>query len=110
MFANAVAERVSLEQLHGYEGTSLIVIDLVNGADIWMIEGRRGSRFAFEALQGPRIAHRMIRKKLQGNQTAEADVLCLIDDTHAARTEFFPKAIVRNNLFVHWRAALTGPR
>ena len=52
----------------------------------------------------------MIRKEFQGNQTAEAHVFGFIDDTHSARTEFFPKAIVRNNLFVHWRAALTGPR
>src|SRR3974390_406724 len=110
MFADAVAKRVPFQQLHGDEGTALIVVNLVDGADVGMIECGSCARLALEPLQRARVAHRSVGKKLQGNQTAEANVLSFIDHTHTAGTKLLVNAIVRDNLVVHWPATPAGPR
>ena len=52
--------------------------------------------------EGPAVAvkrgREAIRKELQGNEAAELGVLSFIDDAHAATTEFFQNAVVRNGL------------
>jgi hypothetical protein len=38
-YVNNVLERVTLEQLHGDEGPALVLVYVVNGADVGMVEG-----------------------------------------------------------------------
>jgi hypothetical protein len=40
-----------LEKLHGDEGLALVLANLVNRADVGMVQGRRSTRFALESLQ-----------------------------------------------------------
>jgi hypothetical protein len=47
-----------------------------------------------EALESLTIAGHVVRQKFQGDVTAKAFVLGLIDHTHSAATEFFEDAIV----------------
>src|SRR5712692_7033515 len=46
-----VLERLPLEQLHDDEVVSLVLADLVDGADVGMVQGRGGSGFALETLE-----------------------------------------------------------
>src|SRR5271167_3343400 len=48
---NEMLEGGSLEILHRDEGFAFMLADLVNGADVGMIQGGRGPRFASKAFQ-----------------------------------------------------------
>ena len=52
---NAVLERPALEQLHGDKRSALEFPNIVNGANVWMIERGGSARFAAESLYGLRI-------------------------------------------------------
>jgi hypothetical protein len=90
-----------------------VFADLVNRADVGMIERRRRSRLAPEALQRRGIVRRVFGKKLQRGQPAEQSIFGRVDDAHAAAAERRDQAIVRDGLtrdVWFWRQSFPGPR
>jgi len=73
---------------------AVLLADLVNRADVGMIQRRGGPGFAAEPFEGLRVASDVLRKKFQRNETAELGVFRFVDDAHAAATEFFDHPIV----------------
>jgi hypothetical protein len=71
-------------ELHGDEGPPILLANVVDAADIGMIQGRRSLRFALETSQGLAIASDCIGQEFQRNETMKASVLGPVDDTHAA--------------------------
>ena len=61
-----------------------------------MVQGRGGTRLALKAVAEPGVVSKVFRQKLQGNETAKASVLRLVNDTHAARAQLFQDTVVRN--------------
>src|ERR1700688_1240479 len=53
--ANAMLERESIEKFHGDERFPVLLIDLVDRADVGMVQGRGSFRFTPEPAQGLRI-------------------------------------------------------
>jgi hypothetical protein len=98
MAGDAVLERLAVEKFHGDEGLAVLLANVVNGADVRMIERGGGLGFALETGEGLRVARDVLREKFQRDETAEARVLGFVDDTHAATTEFFDDAVVRDGL------------
>ena len=74
---DAVLERLALEQLHGDERPALEFSDVVNRADVRMIERRRGARLAAKPLDRLRVLGDVVGKELQRHVPAEAGVLAL---------------------------------
>src|ERR1700758_3018314 len=74
-------QRLAIEILHDDEGAAVFFADVVNGADIGMIEGRGGLGFAAEALEGLAILGHFFGQEFQGYRTVKARVLSFIDDT-----------------------------
>ena len=60
-----------------------------------MIECRRCLGFAFEAAERLRVASDRIGKEFQRDEAAEFDVFSFIDDAHAATTDLFDDAVMR---------------
>src|SRR5216683_5546772 len=60
----------AIKKLHGDEGAAVLLADVVNGADVGMIQGRRGLRLTPEASQRLGVFGDIIRKKLQGDEAA----------------------------------------
>ena len=58
--------------------------DVVNGADVWVVQGGDGSRFLLEALPRLRVGRERAREHLDGNRAIEARVARAIDLAHAA--------------------------
>ena len=88
----------AVEKFHGDEGLALLIVDLVNGADVGMVESRGRLGFALEAAQGLRIFGDIVGQELEGDEAAEFEVFGLVDDTHAATAEFFDDAVMRDGL------------
>ena len=76
----------------------LLFANVIDGADVGMIERGGGLGFAPEALQGLRVAGDVFRKKFQRDEAAEAGVLGLIDHAHTAAAKLFEDAVMGNGL------------
>ena len=68
---------------------AIVLADVVNRADVGMVQGGSGLGFAAEALKGLRIVGDVFRKEFQRDKTAEAGVFGLIDHAHPATAELF---------------------
>jgi hypothetical protein len=82
-----------------------------------MIQGRSSFGFALEAAESLLIFGHFIGQELEGDKATEFDILGLIDDTHAAATQFLDDAVVRDGLADHsvgsracWERMLVGSR
>jgi len=76
-------QRLPLQQLHHDEGLPLVLLYLVNAANV-RTQGGGGASFAFEAFQRLSIVGQLLRKKLQRHLAAQANIFRPIDHTHAA--------------------------
>ena len=78
------------------KAVAVVLADIVDGADVGMIQSGSGFGFALEAFERLRVVGDIVGEKFQSDGAVEAGVLGFVDDTHAAATEFFDDAVVRN--------------
>jgi len=79
-----VLEGLALEQFHGDEGLAVVLVDLVNRADIGMVEGGGGARFALKPLQCLAITGEFRWQEFQRDAASQLAVLGLENHTHPA--------------------------
>jgi hypothetical protein len=96
-----VLEGLPIHELHGNELLAVLFANVVNRADIRMIQRRGSLRLAAKAFERDRVLGRFRREKLESDQTLQARVFRLIDDTHPAASERFEDAVVRDGLANH---------
>jgi hypothetical protein len=72
-----------------------------------MVQGTRGARFAFEALERLGVFGKCFREEFQGDQAAELGVLGFIDNTHPAPDQLLEDVVMRNRLANHRRTLLS---
>ncbi len=100
-------ESLALVVRHGDEGLALLgLTDLVDDADVGMIEGGRGFRLLDEALAQETIARGFARdvmggKKLEGDQPVELEIARLEDDAHTPAAELLEDLVVGYGLSDH---------
>src|ERR1035441_3596993 len=80
---NAVLQRQPVQKLHGDERLLATLADVVNGADVGMIESGGSTSFTSETFQYLRVSGNVIRQELERNETTEFGVLRLVDHAHA---------------------------
>src|SRR2546428_13010161 len=92
---NLLAQRSTIDKLHGDEVHTVAIADFMDGGDVRMIERRRGSCFLSEAPHAVLIRGEVSRKNLERNLAVKFGVLCEINLTPATRTELGNDAIWR---------------
>jgi hypothetical protein len=85
-----------------------VLADLVDGADVGMIQRGGGSRLAAKTLEGVRIGGDFRGQELQRDEAAEFGVFGLIHNAHPATAELLDDAIVRNDAANHVRIMLSA--
>ncbi len=60
---NAVLQRFAVEELHRNEVLAVLLADVVDGANVWMIQGRRGLCFAAEAFESNGVVEHFGRRE-----------------------------------------------
>src|ERR1019366_4900164 len=98
----------AVQKLHGNERLLTMLADFIDGADIGMIESRRRTCLPAKPFQCLRVARQFIRQEFEGYKPAKVGVLSLVDDTHAAATEFFDDAVMRDDLVDHEKVSGRG--
>jgi hypothetical protein len=91
---NAMLERLPLEKLHDNKTLAIVLVDVIDGADVRVIQGRGRSRFALKSLNGWMILGKLLGKKFQAHVAAETDVLGFVHDPHSAAAQLFQNAVV----------------
>src|SRR5580658_1676376 len=86
----------TVEELHHDEGPFSASSDLVDGADIGVIQSRRGSCFAAEARESLGVLRQLLGQKFQGHKAAQFEVLGLVDYAHASAANPFDKPVMRD--------------
>ena len=99
--ADAVLQRLSLQQLHGDEGPAFLHVDIVDGADVGVIEGGRGLGLALEALQGLMVLGHFFRQEFERHEAVKLGVLGLVDHTHPTTPELLHNAVVGDRCAGH---------
>jgi hypothetical protein len=94
-------ECLALQQLHGNEVLTVRFVNLVNRADIRMVEGGRSEGFSLEAFAGRRVVLHFGRKEFQRDMPVQLEVFGFINYTHPAAVELRENPIVRNGLANH---------
>ena len=94
-------EAFAFEKGHRDESAAIGLGNLVDGADVGMVQGSGGFRFPLEALADVLVGNEMRGQELQGNGAIEGCVLGFVDDAHAAFTELLSNAVMGDGLADH---------
>jgi hypothetical protein len=95
------AERLALEALHHDERAALVLADVVDRADVRVVERRGRLRLALEALASGLVLEVRFRQELHRHRAVKARVLGLVDDAHPAGAQPLDDAVVRDDLTDH---------
>jgi hypothetical protein len=98
---NRVLQRLALHHLHGDEGPAAVLADLVNRADVGMVQRRGGARLAAKAFQRVLVFLQVFGQELEGNVAAEGEVLALVNHTHASAAQLAQHAVMGNGFAYH---------
>jgi hypothetical protein len=91
-----VFKRHAFKELHGDETASFILPNLVDGADVGVVQSRGGPRLTAEAFKRKRIPGQLIGKEFQRDKAAQFLVLRLVDNSHATAAELFDDLVAGN--------------
>jgi hypothetical protein len=86
----------------------MLFADVVDGADVGVVEGGSSLGLALKASQSLRVAGDLVGQEFEGDKPAQAGVFGLVDHTHAAATQSFEGAVMGEGLaneglgFRHW--------
>ena len=86
-FFEALGEGLAFDALHDEIVDAILMADVVEHADVGMIEAGNSFGFAFETLFLHGIGRKMRGKNLDGDSAVEAGVARAIDFSHAAGAE-----------------------
>ncbi len=79
----------------------LVFADVVDGADVGMIQRRRRARFPLKTLARLRILGQLFGKELQGHAAAEALIFRLVNHAHSAAAQLSYNAVMGDCLVEH---------
>ena len=71
---DAVLERLAVEKFHGDEGLAVLFADVVNGADVGMVERGGGLGFALETGEGLGIAGDILAAEISARRNGSRRV------------------------------------
>src|SRR5246500_5812128 len=114
--ADQVLQRLPVQKLHGDERLPLVFANLVDRADVGMVERRGGLRLALEPFECLAIARHAVGKKFQGHRTTQARILSFVHNAHSATAQLRDDAVMRDYLakyrlpVAHKRCMLLSPR
>ena len=96
-----VLEGLPFQELHGDERPSVVGADLVNGADVGMIQRRSRARFQPEPFQRAVFLHEFVGQELQRHEPPKFEVLGFVDQAHTPTSEQLQNPVVRDGGIDH---------
>ena len=101
-----VLQGCAFEALHHDEQPVLMFADIVDSANVGMIERRSSPRFTLKTLAGLRILRQFFRKEFERHPPTKPLIFSLVNHAHPATTQLFRDAVMRNGEPNHVAAML----
>src|SRR5262249_8391754 len=98
---NFHAQRVAFDEFHRQVRSALSFSNLVDGADVRMVQSGDRAGFGENVGAGHRIVDSVDREKLQGNVAVQRQITRTIHDTHATLTQLCGYVIVSDRWTDH---------
>ena len=95
---DSLLQALAFELFHDDEGVPVVVLDVVDGADVGMVELRCGARLPHKPLQRALILGQMFGDEFQRDMAAQADVLRLVNNSHSAAAQLRQHAVMGHRL------------
>jgi len=92
-------QRCAVQKLHCNERSAVFFADIMNGADVWMVQRRGCLRLSLKPRQRLRIFRNLIGKKLQPYITVRSRVFGFIDHSQAVRDGLPDKLVGAGHLW-----------
>jgi hypothetical protein len=105
---NPMFQRGAFHELHGNKHLTILFANLVDRADVGMIQRRRRTRLSPKTFQCLRNLGQVVGKKFKRDKPAKRGVLGLVNNTHAATAQPFDDAVARDGLADHWKTPAFG--
>src|SRR5580704_1959281 len=102
---DAMLKGHAFKKLHDEEGTTILLADVIDGADIGVIERGGGAGFAAKAFEYLLVPGQVFGEKLERNKAAQARVLRPVNHAHSTTAKLLHNAVVRESRVNHCRAA-----
>ena len=96
--SDPVPERLPLQQFHGDEGSPIGLVNLVDRADVRVVQGGRSLGLPLESAEGLCIVGEFVGKELQGDVATELEVFRLVHHAHAPAADLAEDAVMGNRL------------
>ena len=96
-----VLQGCALQKFHHDEVELLVIPNVVNRADVGVIQRGRGAGLTLKPFSGLRVLGEIIRQELHRNSASQPKILGLVDHSHAAATQLAQNAVVRDGLTDH---------
>src|SRR5215831_746938 len=93
---DAVLQRHAIEILHGNEGLPVLLSDLVDGADMGVVQCGGSLSFSLEAAESLWVLGDIVGQELQSDSATKVGVLRFVNDTHSPATQFLYDAVMRD--------------
>src|SRR5262249_5884654 len=94
---DAALQSFAVQELHRDEGPAVCYINVVNGADIRMIEGGSSSRFTLEPNKSSGIGGHALRQEFQSDAPLQLEIFGLVDHAHPTAAEPAQNAVMRDD-------------
>ena len=101
MSLDEMLERPPFEQLHHEELLPVVFADVIDRADVRVIQRRRRTSLALKALRRRRVPQQLRRQELDGHLPAEADIFAAVHDAHATPAKALEDPVMRDGLAKH---------
>ena len=101
--ADQMLQGFAFEVLHHDEGATVVLTNVVNRANVRMIQAGRRLCFAAEAAEQVLVSSDIFWKKFERNEAAQAGVFGLENHPHSAAPKFFDHPVMRDGLADHRR-------
>jgi hypothetical protein len=91
-------------ELHHDERLTILLPDLMDGADVRMVQCRGSTCLSAEPFECLCVMGNIFGQEFERDEATKLGILSLVDDTHATAAELFDDAVMRDPLSDHgWR-------
>jgi hypothetical protein len=79
---NEVFQGQPIKELHSYQWMPVVLVDVVNRADVGVIQRRSGLSLSLKACERLAVVGKVFGQELKRDETMQASVLGLVNDAH----------------------------
>ena len=105
---DSLLQALAFELFHDDEGVPVVVLNVVDGADVGMVELRCGARLSHKSFQRARIRGQVLGDEFQRDMPAQAEILRLVNNSHSAAAQLRQHAVMGHRLPDYFHGRVWG--